>query len=113
MFPFLSLLPELLFLLRDIKKSATKTKMAMGIKGTSFFPANGEWQANGNDPAFERARLELAESIQYKHPDYYVAICPCYREALEFSGQDEKNSKGFTLEYDTYNCFRTLKFTCT
>lgn len=61
------------------------------IKGTSFFPANGEWQANGNDPAFEKARLELAESIQYKHPDYYVAICPCYREAIEFSGQDEKN----------------------
>lgn len=61
------------------------------IKGTSFFPANGEWQANGNDPVFERARLELAESIQYKHPDYYVAICPCYKEAIEFSGQDEKN----------------------
>jgi hypothetical protein len=61
------------------------------IKGTYFFPANGEWQANGNDPSFEEARLALIESIQYKHPDYYVAICPCYKEAIEFSGQNEKN----------------------
>ena len=61
------------------------------IKGTHFFPANGEWQANGNHPAFEKARLELAESIQYKHSNYYVAICPCYREAIKFSGQPESN----------------------
>ena len=61
------------------------------IKGTHFFPANGEWQANGNHPAFEKARLELAESIQYKHSNYYVAICPCYREAIKFSEQPESN----------------------
>ena len=59
------------------------------IKGTSFFPANGEWEANGNHPLFELARKELIESIQYKHSNYYVAICPCYKEAIEFSGQDE------------------------
>jgi hypothetical protein len=81
-------------------KLANNEKFALGkfadgewgaIKGTYFFPANGEWQANGNDPDFERARLELAESIQYKHPGYYVAICPCYGEAIEFSGQDQRN----------------------
>jgi hypothetical protein len=59
------------------------------IKGTHFFPANGEWQSNLNDPGFEIARQELIESIQYKDPNYYVAICPCYKEAIEFSGQQE------------------------
>lgn len=61
------------------------------IKGTQFFPANGEWQANGNDPAFELARQDLINSIKYREPDYYVAICPCYKEAIEFSGQNESN----------------------
>lgn len=61
------------------------------IKGTQFFPANGEWQANGNHPAFEIARQELIDSLRYKDSEYYVAICPCYKEAIEFSGQNEKN----------------------
>lgn len=82
------------------RKLTNNEKFALGkfadgewgaIKGTYFFPANGEWQANGNDPAFERARIELVESIQYKHSNYYVAICPCYREAIKFSGQPESN----------------------
>lgn len=60
------------------------------IKGDSFFPANGEWQANGNHPLFEIARKELIDSLHYKDPNYYVAICPCYKEAIEFSGQDNK-----------------------
>lgn len=59
------------------------------IKGQSFFPANGEWQANGNHPLFEIARQELVEAIQYKDPNYYVAICPCYKEAIKFSGQEQ------------------------
>jgi hypothetical protein len=59
------------------------------IKGDSFFPANGEWQANGDHPLFQLARQELAESLQYKDPDYYVAICPCYKDAIKFSGQQE------------------------
>jgi len=59
------------------------------IKGDSFFPANGEWQANGNHPLFELARQELIESLQYKDPNYYVAICPCYKDTILFSGQEE------------------------
>lgn len=59
------------------------------IKGDSFFPANGEWQANGNHPMFELARQELIESLQYKDPNYYVAICPCYVDAIQFSGQKD------------------------
>jgi hypothetical protein len=59
------------------------------IQGASFFPANGEWQANGENPLFELVRQELIESIKYKHPNYYVAICPCYKDAIEFSGQQE------------------------
>jgi hypothetical protein len=59
------------------------------IKGDSFFPANGEWQANGNHPLFELARQELIESLQYKDPNYYVAICPCYKDAILFSRQEE------------------------
>lgn len=61
------------------------------IKGTYFFPANGEWEANGDNPLFQIVRKELIESLQYKDPNYYVAICPCYKEAIEFSGQDESN----------------------
>lgn len=59
------------------------------IAGQHFFPANGEWEANGNHPLFEIARQELIESIQYKDEDYYVAICPCYKDAIKFSGQKE------------------------
>jgi hypothetical protein len=81
-------------------KLKTNEKFALGkfadgewgaIKGDSFFPANGEWQANGENPLFELARQELIESIKYKHPEYYVAICPCYKDAIEFSEQNEKN----------------------
>lgn len=59
------------------------------IKGNSFFPANGEWQANGNHPLFELVRQELEDSLKYQDPNYYVAICPCYKETIEFSGQKE------------------------
>lgn len=59
------------------------------IKGISFFPANGEWQANGDHPLFEIARQELIDAIQFKDPNYYVAICPCYNEAIKFSGQNQ------------------------
>lgn len=61
------------------------------IKGTHFFPANGEWESNPNNPLYEIARKELEDSIKYKHPDYYVAICPCYKDAIKFSGQLESN----------------------
>jgi hypothetical protein len=61
------------------------------IKGTQFLPANGEWAANGNHPAYEIARKELSDALKYKHPDYYVAICPCYKETIEYSGQSETN----------------------
>lgn len=63
----------------------------MGIKGDYTFPANGEWQANGDHPLFQIARTELIDSLKYKDPNYYVAICPCYKEMITFSGQDEKN----------------------
>ena len=58
------------------------------IKGFQFHPANGEWAANGNDPSYEIARQELEDSLKYQDPNYYVAICPCYKEAIEFSGQN-------------------------
>ena len=61
------------------------------IKGTRFAPANGEWQANGGDPAFVLARQELINALRYQHPDYYTAICPCYTEAIAFSGQPATN----------------------
>lgn len=61
------------------------------IKGVQFAPANGEWEANKNEPAFEIARQELSDALQYKHPQYYTAICPCYTEAIAFSGQPESN----------------------
>jgi len=57
------------------------------IKGVQFAPANGEWQANGNHPLFETVRQELADALRYQHPSYYTAICPCYTEAIQFSGQ--------------------------
>ena len=59
------------------------------IRGDCFSPANGEWQANGDDPLFQLARQELIESLQYKDPNYYVAICPCYRDTILFSGQND------------------------
>jgi hypothetical protein len=61
------------------------------IKGAQFAPANGEWQSDASDPAFKRARQELADALQYQHPDYYTAICPCYTDAIAFSGQPSNN----------------------
>lgn len=61
------------------------------IKGVRFAPANGEWLANGEDSAFELARQELTDALQYQHPQYYTAICPCYTEAIAFSGQPTSN----------------------
>jgi hypothetical protein len=61
------------------------------IKGVQFAPANGEWEANRNEPSFEIARQELSKALQYKHPQYYTAICPCYTETIAFSGQPESN----------------------
>lgn len=59
------------------------------IKGVQFAPANGEWQANGDDPAFQTARQELIDALRYQHPEYYTAICPCYTETIQFSGQPD------------------------
>jgi len=59
------------------------------IKGIQFYPANGEWTANQGHPLYELARQELEDSLRYQDPDYYVAICPCYKDAIEFSGQKE------------------------
>ena len=61
------------------------------IKGVCFEPANGEWAANKGGAQYERARQELADALQYKHPQYYTAICPCYTDAIAFSGQPESN----------------------
>lgn len=61
------------------------------IKGVQFSPANGEWHANGKDPAFALARQELIDALQYRHSEYYTAICPCYTEAINFSGQPASN----------------------
>lgn len=61
------------------------------IKGDYIPAANGEWFTNGNDPIFETVRKELYESLIYKDPDYYVAICPCYREMIDYSGQPYSN----------------------
>ena len=81
-------------------KLASGEKFALGkfadgewgaIKGVNFAPANGEWQSNTGDPAFELARQELTNALQYKHPQYYTAICPCYTEAIAFSGQPASN----------------------
>lgn len=60
------------------------------IKGTQFFPANGEWAANGNHPLYGIARQELEDALKFQDPNYYVAICPCYTECIEFSGQPEE-----------------------
>lgn len=57
------------------------------IKGVQFAPGNGEWRCDSNDPSFEGSRQMLAEAIRYQHPQYHVAICPCYVDMLEFSGQ--------------------------
>jgi len=59
------------------------------IKGTLAYAANGEWQARGEHVEFEIARQELIESLKYKDPNYYVAICPCYKETIEFSQQEK------------------------
>jgi hypothetical protein len=61
------------------------------IKGNYIPAANGEWFTNGSDPIFEVVRKELSDSIKYKHPEYYVAICPCYKDTIEYSGQSESN----------------------
>lgn len=80
------------------KKLLNGEKFALGkfadgewgaIKGTQFFPANGEWAANGDHPLYEIARKELEDALKYQDPNYYVAICPCYKEAIEFSGQND------------------------
>lgn len=60
-----------------------------GLRGDYALPANGEWQSNGDDPRYNLARQELLESLQYKDPNYYVAICPCYKDLIELSGQQE------------------------
>lgn len=81
-------------------KLVNREKFALGkfadgewgaIKGTQFFPANGEWAANGDHPLYEVARRELEASLRYKHPDYYVAICPCYHDTITFSEQPKSN----------------------
>lgn len=61
------------------------------IKGVQFAPANGEWQANGGDTAFQTARQELIDALRYQHPEYYTAICPCYTDAIVFSKQPASN----------------------
>lgn len=61
----------------------------LGILGTPALPANGEWQSNGDDPRYAEARNDLIESLQHKDPNYYVAICPCYKDLIELSGQSE------------------------
>lgn len=60
-----------------------------GLRGDYALPANGEWQSNGDDPRYDLARQELLESLQYKDPSYYVAICPCYKDLIELSGQQQ------------------------
>lgn len=60
-----------------------------GLRGDYALPANGEWQSNGDDPRYDLARQELLESLQYKDPSYYVAICPCYKDLIQLSGQNE------------------------
>lgn len=86
---------EIEFFYNKLKKN---DKFALGkfadgewgaIKGDSFFPANGEWEANGNHPLFDIARQELIESLQYKDSNYYVAICPCYKDTIAFSKQNQ------------------------
>lgn len=71
--------------------------------------ADGEWAVmkqqtlNNNEFVFknniedEQRRLELIQSFQYRHPQYYVGIsCPCcqgqqtFDEMKQFSGQDYK-----------------------
>ena len=47
--------------------------------------------ANGDHPLYEVARRELEASLRYQHPDYYVAICPCYQDTITFSEQPESN----------------------
>lgn len=61
------------------------------IKGTQFLPANGEWAANGDHPLYKIVRKELEDSLRYQDPNYYVAICPCYKDTIIFSEQPESN----------------------
>ena len=81
-------------------KLVNREKFALGkfadgewgaIKGTQFLPANGEWAANGDHPLYSIARQELEDALRYQHPDYYVAICPCYQDTITFSEQPESN----------------------
>ena len=82
------------------KKIVKNEKCALGkfadgewaaIKGDTIPAANGEWITNGNDSIFNIVRKELSDSLTYRHPDYYVAICPCYKDTIEYSKQPYSN----------------------
>jgi len=61
------------------------------IRGETIPAANGEWVTNGNEPIFDLVRKELSDSLTYKDSDYYIAICPCYKDTIKYSGQLESN----------------------
>lgn len=61
------------------------------IKRTLNVAANGEWVVDFNSPKYLEARQQLEDSLLFKDPGYYVAICPCYTDAIEFSGQQPSN----------------------
>lgn len=50
-----------------------------------------EWTTTGDNKKFSVSRKYLDESIKYVDKNYFLGICPCYKEMLEYSGQsDEK-----------------------
>lgn len=59
------------------------------IKGRYGFPGLGEWVSNADDPIYEIVRAELLQALQYKDSNYYVAICPCYKNLIDLSGQNQ------------------------
>jgi hypothetical protein len=68
-----------------------------GITGRSLLCGNNpqrgivEWTTTGENQNFEISRRYLEESIKYVDDDYYLGICPCYVDMLNFSGQPHKN----------------------
>ena len=61
------------------------------IKGNTNSSLLMESNSVNGDPLHEVARRELEASLRYQHPDYYVAICPCYQDTITFSEQPESN----------------------
>jgi hypothetical protein len=50
-----------------------------------------EWTTTGEDERFLLSRKYLSESIKFVDDGYFLGICPCYKEMIEYSGQSESS----------------------